>query len=153
MRCPKCGSENLKVNEKRDLPVEASIRRRRECNACQYRFTTYERIEIPLLNILKKSGGKEPYSREKLASGIYKALEKRPFEREKIEAIVDEIERQVNMCACTEMPSAEIGNMVIEKLKGVDEVAYLRFASVYKSFDNAESFIKELESIKSNNIN
>jgi transcriptional repressor NrdR len=149
MRCPKCKSENLKVNESRDLEAEDAIRRRRECTDCNYRFTTYERVEIPLLCVVKKDGSRESFSREKMASGIYKALQKRPFTKEQIEATVDDIERQVNMCACTEMPSSEIGNMIIEKLKIVDEVGYMRFASVYKSFDNAESFVKEIESIKS----
>lgn len=148
MHCPKCGSPNLKVNESRDLEAEGAIRRRRECTGCNYRFTTYERIEIPLLSIVKKDGAKELYSREKLGAGVYKALEKRPFGKEQIEGFIDEIERQVNMCACTEMPSSEIGNLVSEKLKKIDEVAYLRFVSVYKSFEDAESFIKELESIK-----
>lgn len=147
MHCPKCASQEIKVNEKRDLEADGSIRRRRECQKCGYRFTTYERIEIPSLSVIKKSGEKEQYNREKLASGIRKAFQKRPFTEEQIESIIDEIERNINTCACTEMPSSEIGNMVVSKLKATDEVAYLRFASVYKSFENAEHFKKEAEQL------
>lgn len=147
MHCPKCGSQEIKVNEKRDLDADSSIRRRRECQKCGYRFTTYERIEIPSLLVVKKDGKKELYAREKLASGIKKAFQKRPFTEEQIEGLIDEIERNINTCACTQMKSSEIGNMVIGKLKETDEVAYLRFASVYKSFESAESFKKEAEQL------
>lgn len=147
MNCPKCASDELKVNEKRDLDGDAAIRRRRECQKCGYRFTTYERIEIPSLLVLKKSGQKELFSREKLAGGVYKALEKRPFEANEIEEIVDELEREINLLGSAEIKSRKIGDMVVEKLKNTDEVAYLRFASVYKSFDNVDSFKKELEQL------
>jgi transcriptional repressor NrdR len=147
MRCPKCASLDIKVNEKRDLEADGSIRRRRECQKCGFRFTTYERAEIPSLLIIKKNGTREPYAREKLASGIKKAFQKRPFSEEQIEGLIDEIERNINTCACTEMKSSDIGNMVIVKLKETDEVAYLRFASVYKSFESAQSFKKEAEQL------
>jgi transcriptional repressor NrdR len=148
MKCPKCGSDELKVNEKRDLPAEASIRRRRECDSCGHRFTTYERIEIPSLLVIKKSGEKELFERDKLAVGIRKALEKRPFEPDKVEEIIDELERKINQSADGEIKSTEIGDLVVAKLKEVDQVAYLRFASVYKSFEDAESFEKELKELK-----
>lgn len=148
MKCPKCGSLDLKVNEKRDLEAEASIRRRRECLKCGNRFTTYERIEIPSLLVVKKSGAKELFDREKLAVGIRKALEKRPFEEDKVEEIIDELEREVHSHADGEIKSTEIGDMVMNKLEQIDHVAYLRFASVYKSFETAESFEKELSKLK-----
>lgn len=148
MRCPKCTSENLKVNEKRDLPTESTIRRRRECQDCGNRFTTYERIEVPSLLVIKKSGEKELYAREKLAKGIYKALEKRPFEADKIEEIIDELDFTINSWGEPEVQSIKIGDLVTEKLKKIDEVAYLRFVSVYKSFEDADSFKKELEVLK-----
>lgn len=148
MKCPKCGSTDLKVNEKRNLPAEASIRRRRECDSCSHRFTTYERIEVPSLMVLKKSGERELYDRDKMAAGIRKALEKRPYEPDKIEEIIDELERNINQNSSAEIRSAEIGDMVIAKLKEIDQVAYLRFASVYRSFESAGSFEKELEKLK-----
>jgi len=148
MNCQKCGSDQLKVNEKRDLPGENSVRRRRECQNCGFRFTTYERIEIPLLLVQKKTCHTEPYLREKLASGFFKALEKRPFSHSQIEHLVDEVERAIMSIHREEIKASEIGELVIGKLKEVDEVAYLRFVSVYKSFENASSFAKELEELK-----
>jgi transcriptional repressor NrdR len=147
MKCPKCASNNLKVNEKRDLEGEVAIRRRRECNECGTRFTTYERIEIPSLLVVKKDGRKELYSREKLGIGIEKALEKRPFEEDKIEDIIDELDYKINSWGEPEVKSTKIGDLVSEKLKNLDEVAYLRFVSVYKSFEDIESFKKELEGL------
>jgi transcriptional repressor NrdR len=148
MKCPKCGSQDLKVNEKRDLEAEDSIRRRRECQSCGKRFTTYERIEIPSLLVVKKSGEKELFDRDKMAVGIRKALEKRPFGEDRVEEIIDELEREVNQHSDGEIKSTEIGDMVIKRLKLVDHVAYLRFASVYKSFNDVESFEKELRELK-----
>jgi transcriptional repressor NrdR len=150
MKCPKCGSNDLKVNEKRDLDAEISIRRRRECLKCGNRFTTYERIEIPSLLVVKKSGEKELFDRDKMASGIRKALEKRPFEEDKVEEIIDELEREINQHSEGEINSTEVGDMVVKKLKDIDHVAYLRFASVYKSFNDVESFEKELKELKVN---
>lgn len=148
MKCPKCGGTKLRVNEKRDLPAESAIRRRRECESCCFRFTTYERIEIPLLMVVKKSGEREPYSKEKMAQGIYKALKKRPFDGAQIESIVDKIDREINQRPDCEITSREIGEMVVEALRNIDEVAYLRFLSVYKAFESAESFVKEFKELK-----
>lgn len=148
MKCPKCSSEELKVNEKRDLEGEAAIRRRRECQKCGHRFTTYERIETPSLLVVKKSGDREPYSREKLSSGIYKAFEKRPFDTAQIEEFLDEIEHELNVSGKKEIVTSAIGDTILTKLKTMDDVAYLRFASVYKSFEDVGSFEKELEKIK-----
>lgn len=147
MKCPKCTSEELKVNEKRDLEGEAAIRRRRECQKCGHRFTTYERIEIPSLLVVKKNGERQVYSREKLASGIYKAFEKRPFDQSRIEELIDGIEQEINVFGKKEISSGAIGDIVLLKIKEMDDVAYLRFASVYKSFESAETFKKELEKI------
>lgn len=147
MKCPKCQKETLKVNEKRDLEGEAAIRRRRECTSCGYRFTTYERIEVPSLLVIKKSGERELYSREKLSSGIYKAFEKRPFNKSQVEELIDAIEQDINVFGKKEIESSNIGDIVLAKIKKMDDVAYLRFASVYKSFESAETFKKELEKI------
>jgi len=147
MNCPKCQSQNLKVVEKRDSDSELAIRRRRECNDCSFRFTTYERLEVPTLIVIKKDGHREQFSREKLASGIYRALEKRPIEEADIDTLIDEIEKEAHSQGINEVASTEIGNEVMEKLLKVDEVAYLRFASVYKSFNDLDSFVKELKVI------
>lgn len=147
MFCPECHSQNLKVLEKRDAEDEISIRRRRECIDCNHRFTTYERIETPTLTVTKKDGTKELYSREKLSAGVYKALQKRPVTEPQIEALLDEIEKELR-CKGSEVESTKIGDMIMEKLKKVDAVGYIRFASVYKSFDDLGSFLKEMESIE-----
>lgn len=148
MICPDCKAESLRVLEKRDLDGEFIIRRRRECTACGFRFTTYERIETPTLAVVKKDGHKEVYSREKLSNGIYKALEKRPVTEPQIEALIDEIEKELKCCTENEVVSVKVGDLVMDKLKKIDEVAYVRFASVYKSFKNIEAFKRELEALK-----
>lgn len=148
MNCPKCSAESLKVNEKRDLPADSAIRRRRECTSCGYRFTTYERIEAPSINVVKKDGTLELYTREKLAAGIYKALKKRPLSPDKTVELIEEIDHAVRDRADNEIKSTEIGEIVMKKLRAVDPVAYLRFASVYKAFQDVESFAKEVESLK-----
>lgn len=147
MHCPNCQDESLKVLEKRDVEGEAAIRRRRECNACGFRFTTYERPEAASLMVIKKDGRREPYSREKLAKGIYRALEKRPVSDTGIAEMVNTIEKEVYATGSTEVASSEIGNRVMDKLKDLDSVAYLRFASVYKSFDDVDLFKKEAEKL------
>lgn len=149
MFCPSCKSQNLRVLEKRDAEEDVSIRRRRECQDCNFRFTTYERVETPTLTIIKKDGRQELYSREKMSVGIYKALEKRPVTEPQIEEIIDDIEKELR-CKGSEISSRKVGDLIMEKLKEADEVAYLRFASVYKSFEDVESFIKEMETLKTN---
>jgi transcriptional repressor NrdR len=147
MKCPKCGSKELKVIEKRDLPAEGSIRRRRECLSCSNRFTTYEKIEVPALLSVKKSGEKEPYVREKMAAGFYKALEKRPFKPAEVERMIDEVDHQIQTLGIEEVRTSKIGDLVSAKLKETDEVAYLRFVSVYKSFDDARAFQREVNQV------
>lgn len=148
MHCPNCKKEDLRVLEKRDVEGDPAIRRRRECTACGFRFTTYERPEAPALTVTKKDGHKELYSREKMAKGIKKALEKRPISAPEIEALIDKIEKEVYCTGETEVTSSKIGDLVMAKLKETDPVAYLRFASVYKSFDSIESFKKEAEELE-----
>ena len=126
---------------------EAAIRRRRECMACQFRFTTFERIEVLNLMVLKRDGTKQPFSKEKLRSGICLAAEKRPLVLERAEAIADAIERDLYETCKSEVTSQHIGSMVLEHLKPLDPIAYLRFASVYRSFDNLAAFEQELQTI------
>lgn len=151
MICPKCKSENLRVVEKRDIENEPAIRRRRECCDCNFRFTTYERLEVPTLTICKRDGHTEVYSREKLSSGIYRALEKRPVAEPEVELLILRIEKVLHSTGENEVSSERVGNLVMENLLGLDEVAYLRFASVYKKFESLEAFASELASIKKQN--
>jgi transcriptional repressor NrdR len=147
MICPKCTSENLRVVEKRDIENEPAIRRRRECAECNFRFTTYERLEVPTLTIRKQDGHTEVYSRDKLSSGIYRAVEKRPMAEPTVEAMIDRIEKDLHATGTNEISSEHIGDMVMQNLLVVDEVAYLRFASVYKKFETLEAFKQELSKI------
>lgn len=150
MICPFCNHSETKVVDSRDTNDGKAIRRRRECEKCQARFSTYEEIEIMRLAVAKKDGRKEEYDRKKIESGIKKALEKRPVNEEKISKIVGDIEYEIQSKEGNEITSKEIGKIVLEKLKEIDDVAYLRFASVYKSFGSAESFKKEVDKIAGN---
>ena len=147
MRCPYCNNEGTKVVDKRSSD-DKTFRRRRECEKCQKRFTTYERIEIVPLTIIKRDGRREDFDRSKIRIGMMKACEKRPINQEKIENIVDEIENELRNMDTIEIKSKIIGDMVSERLKSLDEVAYIRFASVYKKFKDIESFEKELKELK-----
>lgn len=144
MRCPFCGHDEDKVIDSRPSDEGAAIRRRRECIACGSRFTTYEKIEnLPLL-VIKKDGTREPFDREKLISGLMKSCQKRPVSTDQIEALVASIETQTQNSLKREISSREIGEMVMEGLKKIDEVAYVRFASVYRQFKDVNSFLEEL---------
>ncbi|MBO5416189.1 MAG: transcriptional repressor NrdR [Clostridia bacterium] len=145
MKCPACGSLESKVVDSRPMTEGNSIRRRRECLACQKRFTTYEIIETVQMFVIKKNGAKEIFDRNKLMSGIIKACEKRPVSAEEI---VNEIETELQNSLSNEVSTKEIGEMVMDKLKLRDEVAYVRFASVYREFKDIDTFIKELSSLK-----
>ena len=147
MICPYCSSADTKVIDKRPSD-DKTFRRRRECDKCSKRFTTYERIEIVPLTIIKRDGRREEFDRNKIRIGVMKACEKRPINQEKIEKIVDEIENELRNMDSTEIKSKIIGDMVSERLKSLDEVAYIRFASVYKKFKDIESFEKELKELK-----
>lgn len=145
MLCPECKKSDTKVLDSRD--DERLIRRRRECLRCKYRFTTYERVESPRLKVIKRNGTSEDYSRQKLSHGIHLALEKRPVTCTQIESIIDDIEHEITKLKTRYISSKQVGNLVISKLKAADEVAYLRFLSVYKSFGSASKFQKEAEKL------
>lgn len=147
MNCPFCGHNETKVIDSRDTNDGKAIRRRRECEKCNVRFSTYEEVEILRLAVIKKDGRKEEYDRNKIETGIRKALEKRPVNDEEIEKIMGDIEYEIRSRETCEISSKEIGKIVLDKLKEVDDVAYMRFASVYKSFKSAESFKKEAEKL------
>jgi len=146
MLCPECKKSDTKVLDSRDdLRV---IRRRRECLRCHYRFTTYERVESPRVKVIKRNGAAEDYQRSKLARGIHLALEKRPATCQQIESIIDSVEHEVTKLKTKYITSKQLGKFAIEKLKEFDEVAYLRFLSVYKSFGSASKFQKEAEKLQ-----
>ncbi len=143
MRCPYCGKEESKVVDKRN--TSRGIRRRRECLGCGKRYTTYERIEPAEFSVIKKDGRRERFSREKLKAGIEKACEKRPISIEKIEKLVDEIVEELRKKGKKEIKSKAIGELVMRKLKKLDKVAYIRFASVYREFADINEFKEELK--------
>lgn len=147
MKCPYCSSTETKVMDKRETDDEKVTRRRRECLKCKKRFTTYERIESVSLVIAKKNGNREEFDRQKLEKGILKACEKRPIPHDKITKLVDGIETELRNRDETEVKSKVIGDMVIKKLKKLDKIAYIRFASVYREFADVDSFQKELKKL------
>lgn len=151
MKCPYCDYMESKVVDSRPTDEGQAIRRRRECMDCGKRFTTYEKIEeIPII-IVKKDGNRESYDRNKLLNGIIKSCEKRPVSINTIESIVDNIEKKISNSLEREITSIEIGEMVMNKLKDVDEVSYVRFASVYRQFKDVNSFMEELKRILDEN--
>jgi len=144
MRCRECGYNNSKVIESRDLDEATSIRRRRQCLKCGYRFTTYERLEMPVLAVIKKDGRREMFDRDKVAGGIYKACEKRPIAIAVIETAISQIEREVRSWGEAEVSSQRVGQLIMDQLIDIDDVAYVRFASVYRSFADVAGFEHEL---------
>ncbi|MFZ1323963.1 MAG: transcriptional regulator NrdR [Candidatus Saccharimonadales bacterium] len=148
MRCNQCSLADTKVIESRDVAEGKAIRRRRECTACQHRFTTYERLERPQLIVIKNDGAQELFSREKLLSGLYRACEKTTVSSVQLEQVVGRIEDKLYECGDTEIASSKIGNLVMDELAGVNEVAYVRFASVYRRFKDIAGFEKELSVVK-----
>ncbi|MBI4126231.1 MAG: transcriptional repressor NrdR [Deltaproteobacteria bacterium] len=147
MKCPYCPNLDSKVIDSRISRDGSLIRRRRECEECGRRFTTYERVEEPLPAVVKKDGRREPYDRLKLAGGVRKACEKRPVSTANIEALIDRVERWVLEQGEPEIKSADIGVHVMQELKAIDEIAYVRFASVYRSFRDVNEFVDELKQI------
>ncbi|MDH4037456.1 MAG: transcriptional regulator NrdR [Candidatus Krumholzibacteria bacterium] len=147
MKCPQCGFEEDKVVDSRTTKEGEAIRRRRECLKCSARFTTYEYIERAPLMVVKKDGRREHYSREKLLGGLVKACEKRPVSREQLEKVVDDIEAVMFARFRNEVKSTEVGNMVIDRLQSLDEVAYVRFASVYRQFKDINQFMSEVRAL------
>ena len=148
MQCPFCGFKETKVTDSRDTNEDKVTRRRRECLKCESRFSTYEEVELLHLTVVKRDGQKEDYDKHKIERGIRRALEKRPFTNEKFAKLLGDIEYDIQSLEKEEIASKEIGKMVLNKLKSFDEVAYVRFASVYKSFGSIESFKKELDSLE-----
>ncbi len=148
MRCPYCSSSESKVVDKRAVKADNTIRRRRECLHCKKRYTTYEKIESISLFVLKKDGRREPFNREKLLKGLLRAFEKRPIKKERIEQIVDKIEAAVRKQKGKEVKSKLIGELMMREIKKVDNVAYIRFASVYREFKDVKDFEEELRQIK-----
>lgn len=146
MKCLYCSNKTSRVTDKRESPE--GIRRRRECLKCKKRFTTYEKADESDLFIIKKDSTREKFSREKLEKGVYKAFEKRPIPNEKIERIVNEIEEQLRRKGKKEIKSSTIGEMVIKKIKKLDNIAYIRFASVYRNFQDIKDFKEELKELK-----
>lgn len=147
MRCPFCDNEDTKVIDSRPIDDGKAIRRRRECEKCGKRFTTYEKVETTIIMIIKKDGSRQAFDRDKLMNGIIKACEKRPVALADIERVVDSIERGLNNMMEKEVKSTFLGELVMEQLKDLDEVAYVRFASVYRSFKDVNTFIKEIEAL------
>jgi transcriptional repressor NrdR len=150
MKCPFCENSDTRVIDSRPTEEGCAIRRRRECDKCGKRFTTYEKVEEITMMVVKKDGSREAFDRVKIINGIIKACEKRPVTAASIEAIVYDIERGLNNMMVKETKSALIGELVMEKLKDLDEVAYVRFASVYRQFTDAGTFISEIEKLFKN---
>jgi transcriptional repressor NrdR len=146
MNCPFCGTDDTKVTDSR--PDQDGIRRRRECLACGRRFSTLERIELPGVALLKKDGRREPFDRSKLISGVRKACEKRPIPSGAVEALADEVEQSVYGMNRAEVPAAIVGELVMDRLKALDHIAYIRFASVYRAFADVDELEQELEALK-----
>ncbi len=147
MKCPYCGYLDSRVIESRTTEEMTAVRRRRECPDCKRRFTTYERIEGQPLVVIKKDGSREAFSREKILNGMLKACEKRPIPLDVLEQASFDIEKEVRDTGKGEISSRQIGELVMDRLKEIDEVAYVRFASVYREFRDVDSFLKEVERI------
>ena len=147
MRCPQCGTRDTRVVDSRDLDEATTIRRRRECPSCTTRFTTYERVEAARLIVVKRDGTRQEFDRDKLANGLRKALTRRPVPDGAAEAAADQIEAQLRSEGVTEVPSSKVGQLAMAKLKMLDQIAYVRFASVYQSFEDLEDLKREVDSL------
>ena len=147
MKCPYCGRDNTRVIDSRPADDGGSIRRRRECDACMRRFTTYEKVETIPVIVIKKDDNRETYDRSKIESGIIRACHKRPISAVQVSGLMDEIEAVIFNKEVREISTREIGELVMEKLKGLDSVAYVRFASVYREFKDVNTFMDELKKI------
>jgi transcriptional repressor NrdR len=148
MKCSQCQHADTKVIESRDVTDGEAIRRRRACEHCQYRFTTYERIERPQIIVVKNNGNRELFNREKLLAGLYRAAEKTPVTNLQLERLVSDIEHHIHACGDPEVASSKLGEMVMERLAVLNEVAYVRFASVYRRFKDIAGFERELIQIR-----
>lgn len=147
MKCPFCGKENTRVIDSRPADDGSSIRRRRQCDECSKRFTTYEKVEAIPLVVIKKDNNRESYDRSKIEAGVYRSCHKRPISVDQINSLVDEVETAVFNMEEKEIPSSTIGQLVMEKLRDLDPVAYVRFASVYREFKDVNTFMSEIKKI------
>lgn len=147
MKCPFCGTDDDRVLDSRPAREGLAVRRRRECSNCGNRFTTYESVERASLMVIKRDGVREPYDREKLLRGVMLACRKRPVDREAMDRLVDAVETRLGEDCRVEVASSELGEFVLQQLRSMDAVAYVRFASVYRKFDTAEQFAEELENL------
>lgn len=147
MQCPKCHHNSSKVIDSRQADDGRAIRRRRECEKCGFRFTTFERVEETPLLVIKKNGTREEFNREKILRGLVRSAEKRPVTMDQMERIVDQVERRIRESGDSEIPTHLIGEYVMEYLVDLDEIAYIRFASVYRQFKDMSVFLKELQDI------
>ena len=147
MRCPHCGERDTRVVDSRDLEESATIRRRRECSSCTTRFTTYERVEAARLVIVKRDGVRQEFDRDKLATGLRKALTRRPVTDDAADVAADAIEAELRAAGSTEVPSSRVGALAMEALRNLDQIAYIRFASVYQSFEDLEDLKREVDSL------
>lgn len=147
MKCPFCGDENTRVIDSRPADDGSSIRRRRQCDVCDKRFTTYEKVETIPVFIIKKDNTREPYDRAKIERGIMLAVRKRSIPLEKITDMIDSIEAQIFSLDSKEVPSSFIGNLIMDKLQQLDQVSYVRFASVYREFQDVDTFLHELQNL------
>src|SRR5664279_2294715 len=148
MKCGQCYSEDTKVIESRDVSEGQAVRRRRACVGCGHRFTTYERVERPQLVVIKNDGTRELFNRQKLLSGLYRACEKTSVSSMQLDQLVNSVEQQLYSCADSDVPSGKIGELVMDRMSQLDEVAYVRFASVYRRFKDIASFERELTNMK-----
>ncbi|MBT3689824.1 transcriptional repressor NrdR [bacterium] len=147
MKCPVCLTQDTKVNDSRLIDDGFSIRRRRECQKCNFRFSTQEQMEILNLMVIKRDGNKESYQQDKIKRGLERALEKRPYSLDQFKKLVNRVERDFQKKKKEEITSEEIGEVLMKRLKSFDKVAYIRFASVYRSFEDVKTFQKELKSL------
>ena len=147
MRCPQCGGPDTRVVDSRDLDDSASVRRRRECGSCTARFTTYERVEAARLVVTKREGTRQEFDRDKLAAGLRKALTRRPVPDGAAEQAADEIEAELRASGLSEVPSARVGTLAMEKLRAMDQIAYIRIASVHESFEGLEDLKREVDTL------
>ena len=148
MRCPFCGATEDRVVDSRESREGDVIRRRRECGHCERRFTSYEKIELPTFQVVKRDQRREPYDRQKLMLGLQVACRKRPVPSAELERVADSIEAAMHEAGEREISSQDLGFMVMERLRGLDPVAYVRFASVYRRFEDVDAFVKELHRLK-----
>jgi transcriptional repressor NrdR len=147
MRCPQCGTRDSRVVDSRDLEESSTVRRRRECPSCSARFTTYERVEAARLVVVKRDGTRQEFDRDKLAAGLAKALTRRPVRDDAAERAADEIEGELRSSGLSEIPSSRVGALAMDKLRALDHIAYIRFASVYQSFEDLEDLKREVDSL------